>query len=104
MPPRVDEMAKWLKVEPKLLEPALKRLSERGSIVKLDPEFYADTAAVQELEVRLIAWLKAEQTIDAQGYKTLTGASRKWAIPLAEYFDGKKITIRVGDVRRLRGS
>ena len=40
----------------------------------------------------------------AQGFKTLTGASRKWAIPLAEYFDQKKITLRIGDVRKLRGA
>lgn len=102
-PPRVDEMAQSLKVEPKALEPALKRLIERGAIVKLNTEYYAEAIAMDELEKKLLAWLKAEQTIDAQGYKTLTGASRKWAIPLAEYFDGKKLTIRVGDVRKLRG-
>jgi selenocysteine-specific elongation factor len=103
-PPRVDELAQSLRVEPKALDAALKRLVERGSIVKLNTEYYADSTAMAELEQRLIAWLREHQSIDAQGYKTLTGASRKWAIPLAEYFDSKKVTIRVGDVRRLRGA
>jgi selenocysteine-specific elongation factor len=101
-PPRVDEVAKSLSVEPKALEPALKRLVERGDLVKISPEFYGDAGALRELEARLVAWLEANGSIDAQGFKTLTNASRKWTIPLAEYFDGKKVTLRVGDLRKLR--
>ena len=36
-------------------------------------------------------------------WKGLTEASRKYSIPLAEYFDAEKITLRVGDVRKKRG-
>jgi selenocysteine-specific elongation factor len=32
----------------------------------------------------------------------MTQASRKYTIPLLEYFDTQKVTIRIGDVRRLR--
>jgi selenocysteine-specific elongation factor len=101
-PPRVDELAQAQKCEPKALEPALKRLVERGDIVKVSPEFYADTKAMAELEAKLVAYLNEHGTIDAQGFKTLTGASRKWTIPLAEHFDAKKVTLRVGDARKLR--
>jgi len=31
------------------------------------------------------------------------GQSRKFTIPLAEYFDKEKVTLRIGDVRKLRG-
>ena len=33
----------------------------------------------------------------------LTGQTRKYSIPYAEHFDAKKVTLRVGDVRKLRG-
>ena len=33
----------------------------------------------------------------------MTGVSRKFSIPLAEHFDGEKLTLRVGEVRKLRG-
>jgi selenocysteine-specific elongation factor len=101
-PPRVEEIAQSLNVDPKALAPALERLVARGDIVKISPEFYADAAAIADLERRLIAWLETHGTIDAQGFKTLTGASRKWTIPLAEFFDQKKVTLRVGDTRKLR--
>ncbi|MGB5687453.1 MAG: SelB C-terminal domain-containing protein [Candidatus Electrothrix sp.] len=40
--------------------------------------------------------------MDAPGFKDLTGLSRKFSIPLLEYFDKIKLTIRVGDKRILR--
>ena len=35
-------------------------------------------------------------------FKELTGLSRKYIIPLMEYFDMNKLTVRVGDHRILR--
>jgi len=32
----------------------------------------------------------------------MTGISRKYLIPLIEYFDAQNVTIRVGDIRKLR--
>jgi selenocysteine-specific elongation factor len=61
---------------------------------------HADVVA--ELRGRLVAFLDAHKTIDAQQWKDLTGASRKFTIPLAEFFDAEKLTLRVGEVRRKR--
>ena len=36
--------------------------------------------------------------------KDLLGVSRKYAIPLMEYFDGQRVTQRVGDKRVLRAN
>ena len=57
---------------------------------------------VSALRTKLVAFLEVNKTIDAQQWKDLTGASRKFTIPLAEYFDAEKVTLRVGDVRRKR--
>jgi selenocysteine-specific elongation factor len=35
--------------------------------------------------------------------KDLLGISRKYAIPLLEFFDGRRVTMRVGERRVLRG-
>jgi selenocysteine-specific elongation factor len=40
----------------------------------------------------------------APDFKEITGGvSRKYLIPLLEYLDMEKITIRIGDIRKLRG-
>ena len=43
-----------------------------------------------------------EGDIDAPRFKQLTGLTRKFSIPLLEYFDKIKLTLRVGDTRILR--
>ena len=50
-------------------------------------------------------WRTCRRTaqITPQEWKELVGASRKFTIPLAEHFDAEKLTMRVGEVRKLRG-
>lgn len=101
--PRVDELATALGTDAKGLAAALKRLTDRGEALKVTSEVYVDAAAMAALEAALVGWLREKGTIDAQGFKELSGLSRKWAIPYLEWFDGRKVTLRVGDRRKLRG-
>jgi len=64
----------------------------------------AHAEVVAELRAKLLAFLDARGTIDAQQWKDLTGASRKFTIPIAEYFDAEKLTVRRENVRVLRGA
>lgn len=88
---------------PKELDAALRRLIERNEAVRVSADLAASAAAVDDLERRLIAYLDAHGTIDAQGFKDLSGLTRKHAIPMLEHFDAKKLTLRIGDKRKLRG-
>lgn len=102
-PPRNDEMAQSFGCTGKDIEAALKRLVERGDVTRVNAELHVDAAAMNDLEKRLVAHLEAHGTVDAQGFKELTGQSRKYTIPYAEFFDAKKVTLRIGDKRKLRG-
>ena len=57
-----------------------------------------------ELRQRLIDFLKRHHEINPTQWKDLVGQSRKFTIPLAEHFDAEKLTLRVGDLRRLRAA
>jgi selenocysteine-specific elongation factor len=57
---------------------------------------------MESLKQKLVALLVKESEIDTPAFKDLTGLSRKFSIPLLEYFDKTKVTIRVGDKRILR--
>jgi selenocysteine-specific elongation factor len=57
---------------------------------------------MESLKEKLVALLIKEEEIDTPAFKELTGLSRKFSIPLLEYFDKTKVTIRVGDKRFLR--
>ncbi len=101
-PPRPVEAAATLAVDPRELAPVIDLLVRGGSLVRMkDLVFHAH--AVDALRDKLVAHLKARAQITPQEWKELVGASRKFAIPLAEHFDGEKLTMRVGEVRKLRG-
>jgi selenocysteine-specific elongation factor len=81
---------------------ALELLARDGTLVRVSPELFFARAAIDDLRARLVAYLAEHGTITAQAFKELCGASRKFSIPLAEHFDGEKVTLRVGEIRRLR--
>jgi selenocysteine-specific elongation factor len=101
-PPRPAEAQVALKAEAKELERVLELLGRSGTLVRVK-DLWFHRAAVDELRARLVAHLGAHGQISPQEWKDLVGASRKFAIPLAEHFDAEKLTLRVGDLRKLRG-
>jgi selenocysteine-specific elongation factor len=73
-----------------------------GLLIKVKEDLYFHQKAIDDLQVKLIAFLKDRGEIDTAQFKEMTGVSRKYAIPLMEYFDKTQITVRVGDNRVLR--
>jgi len=101
-PPRPVEAAASLSADPRELGSVVDLLVRGGSLVRMK-DLVFHTAAVDALRDKLVAHLKAHAQITPQEWKELVGASRKFAIPLAEHFDNEKLTMRVGEVRKLRG-
>ena len=81
----------------------LKLLLAEGRVVRASAELWFDAAAVAALREKLVAFLRERHEITTQQFKDLVGATRKHVIPLAEYFDREKVTLRVGEKRVLRG-
>jgi selenocysteine-specific elongation factor len=75
---------------------------EEGSLVKVKDDLYFHREVIDNLKGRLISYLKTNSEITTPQFKEMTRVSRKYTIPLIEYFDSTKATIRVGDIRRLR--
>lgn len=101
-PPRPKDMPAALGLTEPQVKAALDKLVAAKLAVRIKPDLFMHAEAVSEIRTKLVAFLDANKTIDAQQWKDLTGASRKFTIPLAEYFDAEKLTLRVGDVRRKR--
>ncbi len=80
----------------------LRLLLAEGKVVKATDELYFSGAAIEALKEKLAAHLKSAGDMGAPEFKELTGLTRKFMIPLLEYLDTVKFTIRVGDRRRLR--
>jgi selenocysteine-specific elongation factor len=101
-PPRPKDVAAAAGLPEAQARLLLDRLIAAKRLIRIKPDLYIHAEIVGELRTRLLAFLADHPTIDAQQWKELTGASRKFTIPLAEYFDAEKVTLRIGDVRRKR--
>lgn len=102
-PPYFREVPGMLGADPNHTKEVLMLLVEEGHIVKTKDDLYFHVTAITELKSRLVDFLKANGEITTPRFKEMTGASRKYVIPLIEYFDACKVTLRVGDSRKLRG-
>lgn len=75
---------------------------KEGVLLKIKEDLYFHRNAVDKLQERLINFLKENGEITTPQFKDMTGATRKYVIPLIEYFDRSQVTVRVGDSRVLR--
>ena len=85
------------------LRPVLDHLTRAGELVRVTAGLYFGREHIDALRERVIAHLEQHGTIDPAAYKTLTGQTRKFTVPLMEFFDAEKLTVRRGNLRVLRG-
>ncbi len=74
-----------------------------GRIVKVSESLYYAREILDPLVDSVVRHIKEHGDIDAQAFKEMTGLSRKFSIPVLEYLDRIKLTMRIEDRRVLRG-
>ena len=77
------------------------QLLSSGELVRVNPEIVISSKILDGLieRVRVFADRSPDRSIDVAKFKEIAGVSRKYAIPLLEYFDQRRITARRGDKR-----
>jgi selenocysteine-specific elongation factor len=78
-------------------------LIEGRRLIRVKESLFFHSEALQGIQDKLVALLKERREIGPGDIKDLLGISRKYAIPLLEYFDARRVTMRVGERRVLRG-
>ncbi|MEO6991513.1 MAG: selenocysteine-specific translation elongation factor [Candidatus Baltobacteraceae bacterium] len=84
------------------LSQALDMLFAGGTLVKVGVDVYC-AAQIDELRARLERGARNGTPLTVAAFRDLVGTSRKYAVPLLEWFDATGVTVRAGDLRRLRG-
>ncbi|MGH7860422.1 MAG: selenocysteine-specific translation elongation factor [Candidatus Binatia bacterium] len=101
-PPDAKEMAERLKLGPKRVQELLQTLERRGRAAKVAGDLWYHAGVLERLRELVAARIRASGPIGASDFRDMIGATRKFAIPLLEFFDRTGFTIRVGDQRKLR--
>ncbi len=99
-PPYFRELKEKIKEDS--VSDVLDLLVGEGVLIKVKEDLYFHRDVIEGLKKRLVEFLKKHGEISTPQFKEMTGASRKYTIPLIEYFDKAQVTVRVGDTRVLR--
>lgn len=99
-PPSVDELAPAVGQDP---TPLLRVAEADGSVAQVDVGRYYATENLNEIIAALAAHYSAGDEVTPAAVRDLLGVSRKYVIPLLEYFDKSAITARRGDARSWKG-
>jgi len=101
-PPLTKELMEKFSGNRKAATDILNVMLSENVLVKLNEDMYFHREALDRLKEDYRALLIKDGKATPATFKELTGLSRKFIIPLMEYFDKTKLTIRVEDHRVLR--
>lgn len=85
------------------LHHAFDALLATGALIQVGRDLYR-AGQIQAIRRLLETALRDGNGITPAQFRDLIGTSRKYALPLLEWFDAANITIRDGDVRKLGGT
>jgi selenocysteine-specific elongation factor len=100
--PRPAEAAEILHADEKAAQRVMEHLVDQRVLARLGPGLYMHREAVEEGERILREYIREHGELDSYYFKTLIGSTRRYALGLLDYYDAKGITIRHGNVRRLK--
>jgi selenocysteine-specific elongation factor len=102
-PPTREEIPTLLSITEKDAKDLLKLLAQENRIVRINDSLYLFSDTLETIRADLKKHLEEKKEIAMGEFRDLAKTSRKFAVPLMEYFDSQKLTQRVGDKRMLRG-
>ncbi len=102
-PPDPEEALARFRDRPRLALDMFEVLVQEGVLVRLSEKLYFHRRTLEKARRLVVDYLQKHGEMGVGDFRRLTGgASRKYLIPLLEYLDREKVTIRVGDRRILR--
>ena len=101
-PPSLADVLNGFKDRKVKAQNIVKLMIKDGELIKINEDLCFTREALTRLREEYKAQLVREGQATPATFKDLTGLSRKFIIPLMEYFDTSKLTVRVEDHRILR--
>lgn len=101
-PPYLKEMEKALGVERPKLNEVIRVMERQGEVVRVTTELYYLKDSIDRIKADLYSYFETHEEMSAATFRDILQSSRKYTIPVLEHFDRTGVTMRVGDVRKLK--
>ncbi|MHB1679756.1 MAG: selenocysteine-specific translation elongation factor [bacterium] len=97
--PSPDEIGKKLDINKKLLNFLISVMVKSNKLVKIKFDLYYLKDQIDFIQRGLNDFFKINDKLEPKDIKDIAGVSRKYAIPLLEYFDGTGFTVKKDNYR-----
>ena len=100
-PPMKEELLQSLTMDQKHFADIMKLMSKEGSIVRINDSMYIASSAYSMMIGKLKEFYAKKPEMTVAEFRDVLNTTRKYALPLLEYLDSNKVTMRIGDIRKL---
>ena len=101
-PPSTAELAEKFKIAPAAIDKLLRILQEHQRLVAVGEGLLFHREALELARRRLVEHIQKEGRLESVQFKYLVNTTRKFALPLLDYFDRTGLLRRVGNTRFLK--
>jgi selenocysteine-specific elongation factor len=101
-PPEAEELAATWKTEPFKVSAAVRKLLETKVLIRIAADVVLHREAIDKARAILVEEIRQAGRLESVRFKYLLDTSRKYAIPLLDYFDRTGLTRRDNNTRYLR--
>ncbi|MBW2621491.1 MAG: selenocysteine-specific translation elongation factor [Deltaproteobacteria bacterium] len=102
-PPYFKDVSRSLTGKADQQREVLELMLNKGVLVRVKDDLYFHHKALERLKKQIREYFEGSKELTTPQFKEMTGLTRKYLIPLLEYFDTQGLTMRLGDTRVLRG-
>ncbi|MCX5806168.1 MAG: selenocysteine-specific translation elongation factor [Proteobacteria bacterium] len=101
-PPTLKELSLEFKKSENQIKDIIEKLIYKGKVIKLKGDICFHHDIMDSIKEKVVMHLKEKKEMTPIDFRSFFDISRKYMIPILEYLDEIKLTIRVGDKRVLR--
>ncbi|MEN6461344.1 MAG: SelB C-terminal domain-containing protein, partial [Syntrophomonas sp.] len=98
-PPSIQEIKEQLNIKDTEYNEIFTYIVEQEIVIKLNETIIFSARAIEEGRIILNGYFDREKDLTLASVRDLFNTSRKYALPLIEYYDRIRFTRRVGDLR-----
>ena len=101
-PPNLEKIIQDISALPQEVQKTIEILIEQEQLVQVEKNFFFHRNAIDKARNLLITFIEKEGKLESVKFKYLLETTRKFAIPLLDYFDRIGVTQRLGNTRYLK--
>jgi len=101
-PPDVKQVETETGIPRARLMGVIRVMEREKTVIRVGTDMYFLRDSIERVTEVLQKYLSENEQITPAVFRELFGTTRKYTIPLLEYFDREGITVRIGDARRLK--